>query len=90
MCDQLVTELNTAMIAFDADDEIGAVVITGSEKAFAGNLFYITVYVGLFDTFYSDLTSLDFAMIFCVLFSWSRHQGDGVQDLHGLLQIGHV
>ena len=31
----LVTELNTALDAFEADANIGAIVITGSEKAFA-------------------------------------------------------
>ncbi len=33
--DQLMTELGTALQAFDADDGIGCMVITGSEKAFA-------------------------------------------------------
>jgi len=33
--DQLMDELGHALLAFDADDGIGAVVITGSEKAFA-------------------------------------------------------
>ena len=33
--DQLMTELGTALRAFDADDGIGCMVITGSEKAFA-------------------------------------------------------
>ncbi len=33
--DQLVGELSAAATAFDADDDIGAIVITGSEKAFA-------------------------------------------------------
>lgn len=32
----LFTELNKAVAEFDADDEIGALVLTGSEKAFAG------------------------------------------------------
>jgi len=35
LCDQLMTELGTALRAFDKDDAIGAIVITGSEKAFA-------------------------------------------------------
>jgi len=35
LCDQLVGELNDAMADFESDDNIGAVVITGSEKAFA-------------------------------------------------------
>ena len=33
--DQLMDELGAALKAFDADDEIGCMVITGSEKAFA-------------------------------------------------------
>jgi len=33
--DQLMDELGTALLAFDGDDDIGAMVITGNEKAFA-------------------------------------------------------
>ena len=33
--DRLMDELGEALLAFDADDAIGAIVITGSEKAFA-------------------------------------------------------
>ena len=33
--DQLMTELGTALKAFDADDAIGCMIVTGSEKAFA-------------------------------------------------------
>jgi len=33
--DQLMDELGTALKAFDADDAIGCIVVTGSEKAFA-------------------------------------------------------
>lgn len=33
--DKLMTELGTALLAFDADDGIGCIIITGSEKAFA-------------------------------------------------------
>nr|XP_018908633.1 PREDICTED: probable enoyl-CoA hydratase, mitochondrial [Bemisia tabaci] len=35
LCDALVTELSQAVSAFDADQTIGAIVITGNEKAFA-------------------------------------------------------
>ncbi|CAD6237402.1 GSCOCG00002292001-RA-CDS [Cotesia congregata] len=35
LCQQLITELNDAMEKFDLDESIGAVVLTGSEKAFA-------------------------------------------------------
>ena len=33
--DQLMTELGQALIEFDADEQIGCIIITGSEKAFA-------------------------------------------------------
>jgi enoyl-CoA hydratase len=33
--DQLMDELGAALLAFDGDDAIGAMVITGSERAFA-------------------------------------------------------
>ncbi len=33
--DQLMDELGHALLAFDADDQIGCMVVTGSEKAFA-------------------------------------------------------
>jgi len=33
--DTLMTELGQALLAFDADDQIGCVIVTGSEKAFA-------------------------------------------------------
>jgi len=35
LCDQLMVELGVALRAFDADGAIGAIVLTGSEKAFA-------------------------------------------------------
>jgi enoyl-CoA hydratase len=35
LCDALVREMGRALDAFEADDAIGAVVITGSDKAFA-------------------------------------------------------
>jgi enoyl-CoA hydratase len=35
LCDALVRELGRALDAFEADDAVGAVVITGSDKAFA-------------------------------------------------------
>jgi enoyl-CoA hydratase len=35
LCDQLMTELGEQLLAFDADPAIGAIVLTGSEKAFA-------------------------------------------------------
>ena len=35
LCDQLMQELGTQLLAWDADPAIGAIVLTGSEKAFA-------------------------------------------------------
>ncbi|MGI4794945.1 MAG: enoyl-CoA hydratase [Janthinobacterium lividum] len=35
LCDQLMGELGDQLLAFDADQTIGAIVLTGSEKAFA-------------------------------------------------------
>lgn len=35
LCDGLIKELNTKLLECDADPSIGAIVITGSEKAFA-------------------------------------------------------
>ena len=35
LCDQLMVELGGALRAFDANDAIGAIVLTGNEKAFA-------------------------------------------------------
>jgi enoyl-CoA hydratase len=35
LCDQLMAELGAQLLAFDADPAIGAIVVTGSEKAFA-------------------------------------------------------
>jgi enoyl-CoA hydratase len=35
LCDQLMAELGSQLQAFDADPEIGAIILTGSDKAFA-------------------------------------------------------
>jgi len=35
LCDGLMREVNDAVEKFEKDDSVGAVVITGSEKAFA-------------------------------------------------------
>lgn len=36
LCSGLITELNQALEAFEADPAVGAIVLTGGEKAFAG------------------------------------------------------
>lgn len=56
--DQLMTELGQALKAFDADDKIGCIIVTGSEKAFAAgadisamaNYNFIDAYKGDFIT----------------------------------------
>ena len=41
LCKQLMDELADSLQKLDNDSSVGAVVITGSEKAFAGNLNYL-------------------------------------------------
>jgi enoyl-CoA hydratase len=56
--DQLMTELGQALVAFDADENIGAMVVTGSDKAFAAGadiaamaqFTYMDVYKGEYIT----------------------------------------
>lgn len=36
LCNDLITELNQALKAFEQDPAVGAIVLTGGEKAFAG------------------------------------------------------
>ena len=36
LCDGLMREVGQALDVFEADTEVGAIVITGSERAFAG------------------------------------------------------
>lgn len=36
LCSPLFTELNEALSKYDTDKDIGAIIITGSEKTFAG------------------------------------------------------
>lgn len=39
LCSPLFKELNQALEEADKDDSVGAMVLTGSEKAFAGETF---------------------------------------------------
>ena len=56
LCDALIRELGQALDAFEADDAIGAIVLTGSDKAFAAgadikemqNRSFVDVYLGDF------------------------------------------
>ena len=53
--DQLMNELGAALKAFDADDNIGCMIITGSEKAFAaGADISVMAKYSFADTFGSD------------------------------------
>ncbi|MGH6973630.1 MAG: enoyl-CoA hydratase [Stellaceae bacterium] len=56
LCDALIRELGQALDAFEADDAVGAVVLTGSDKAFAAGAdikemqsrSFVDVYLGDF------------------------------------------
>jgi len=56
LCDALIRELGQALDAFEADNAIGAIVLTGSDKAFAAgadikemqNRSFVDVYLGDF------------------------------------------
>jgi enoyl-CoA hydratase len=50
--DALIAELNAALDAFEADDAIGCVIITGSEKAFAAGADIKQMASGQFADFY--------------------------------------
>ncbi len=50
--DALIAELNAALDAFEADDNIGCIVITGSERAFAAGADIKQMAEGQFSDFY--------------------------------------
>lgn len=53
---QLINELNAALRAFDGDEAVGAIVITGSEKAFAAGADIKNMAAKSFqDVFFEDL-----------------------------------
>jgi 1,4-dihydroxy-2-naphthoyl-CoA synthase len=43
LCNDLMHELNEALAGFDEDQSIGAMVLTGSDRAFAGKLIIIVM-----------------------------------------------
>ena len=51
--DALIGELNSALDAFEADDAVGCIVITGSEKAFAAGADIKQMAEGQFSDFYA-------------------------------------
>ncbi|MFG6490539.1 enoyl-CoA hydratase [Roseateles sp. BYS78W] len=62
--DQLMDELGEALLAFDADDGIGAIVLTGSERAFAAGADIPTMLPHTFATaFKSGLISKNWETI---------------------------
>ena len=53
--DTLMTELGKALLAFDADDQIGAIVITGSDKVFAAGADVVAMKdLSFMDAYMSD------------------------------------
>lgn len=44
LCDGLMRELGQVLDAFEADGDIGAIVITGSERAFAGQFDFFAFF----------------------------------------------
>src|SRR5437868_5056312 len=61
---QLMQELGTALQAFDADEGVGAMVITGSEKAFAaGADIGVMKDFGYMDAFRADYITRDWEHI---------------------------
>ena len=41
LCEDLMNEVSEALDEFEADDDIGCIILTGSEKAFAGMMFWL-------------------------------------------------
>jgi enoyl-CoA hydratase len=42
----LFAELNHALLEADGNAEVGAIVLTGSERAFAGELIFFSIIIG--------------------------------------------
>ena len=62
--DELMDELGTALLAFDADDSIGCIILTGSEKAFAAGADIAAMAQYGFDEVYrSDFISRNWEQI---------------------------
>ncbi len=64
LCAALVTELNQALDAFEADDAVGAIVLTGSDKAFAAGADIREMQAKTFpDTYLEDFITKDWERI---------------------------
>lgn len=48
LCDKLMTEVNDAVNRFDRNESIGAIVLTGNEKAFAAGKISFTLNLNFF------------------------------------------
>eukprot|EP01041_Mallomonas_annulata_P018261 gene18261-37109_t len=55
---QLMDELGAALKAFDADDDIGCMILTGSEKAFVDRMNARAQQLGMRDTSFANATGL--------------------------------
>lgn len=62
--DELMNELGTAMMSFDADDGIGCIIVTGSDKAFAAGADIATMAkYGFADVYRGDFISRNWEQI---------------------------
>lgn len=71
LCDGLMKEVGEALNAFEADGDVGAIVITGSDRAFAGKGLLVCARADDVQlTVYSVMSILRSTFVF---FSGSRH-----------------
>lgn len=78
LCEGLMEELSRALEAMESDPQVGAIVITGSQKAFAGRAERRTPPRVLAEGGWCHIPVL--------LCSRCGHQGDAEQNLSGVLQ----
>lgn len=74
LCSPLFQELNEALRQFDEDDQVGVMVITGSERAFAGTSCSYSCLLVFFEAMSLMSTNRNV--------SWSRYQRDEGKDLY--------
>lgn len=84
LCDELMAELGDALREYDGDDGVGAIVITGSEKAFAAgadiaemqNLTYMDCYMKNFLSEFSAVVNFNFEVYVIFTVILPRDGGD--------------